>query len=139
VPPHNPGDHPRSKRLTLGIFLVVGVLTAAIYYGLLALFLETFHVEYHVAVSFAYLTSSSFQFLMNRIVTFNASHTSAVPQTAKFVATAGVNYAVTLTVVTAGVEWIGVNPYWSVLLALSITTPLGFILSKKWVFGPNSP
>jgi Predicted membrane protein len=118
---------------------VVGGLTAAIYYGLLALFLEILHLEYHIAVTGAYITSISFQFLTNRTVTFTATHGSAFPQAMKFLATAGINYVVTLAVVTAGVELLGVNPYWSVLLALSITTPLGFVLSRKWVFNPTSP
>lgn len=136
------GDHldnrVRSERATPGIFLLVGGLTAVIYYGLLALFLENAHLEYHVAVTCGYLTAISFQFLANRIVTFDASHIAAVPQAMKFLATAGINYVVTLAVVTAGVELLGVSPYWSVLLALSITTPLGFLLSRKWVFSPSS-
>jgi putative flippase GtrA len=124
----------RSKLTTAGIFIAGGGLTAAIYYALLAVLLGKARLEYHLAITVAYLTAITFQFLINRIVTFRAAGAPVFPQAARYLATAGINYLATLAVATVAVELIGLNAYWGALLALLVTTPLNFILSKKWVF-----
>jgi putative flippase GtrA len=129
-------DHRSIRRnsLTVGIFLLVGAVTATLYFALLAFLLEVVRTEYRVAVSVSYIIVNIFQFFSNRILTFKAAREPKIDQMVRYLVALALNYLITLAVVTSGVEILRLTPYWSVLIALLITTPVGFILSRNWVF-----
>lgn len=116
-------------------FLLVGGITAGVNFGLLAIALEVLRLEYRLSVSVAYAGALSFQFLANRGVTFKAARGDPRVQLVRFLLLAGANYLLTLAMVTIGVGLFGISVYAAVFVSLLITTPLGFVLSKRWVFG----
>lgn len=86
----------------------------------------------------AYAGALSFQFFANRRVTFKAAEGDPRVQLFRFLIIAGANYLLTLTLVTIGVGLFGISMYAAVFASLLITTPLGFVLSKRWVFDCHS-
>lgn len=96
--------------------------------------LEIIRLGYHLAVTIAYTAAIAVSFLANRTLTFKARGGRAAAQLIRFLVCAGLNYLLTLAIVTLGVEVINLNAYWSVLISLLITTPVGFVLFRNWVF-----
>ncbi len=120
------------------LFLFVGGITAAIYFGLLAVFLEFLHFDYRVSVSIAYIVAVSFHFFANRQLTFRANHESPFQQVVRYLPMAALNYLLTVVIVTASVEMLEFSPYVGVVAAIVVTTGLGFFTYKAWVFRKES-
>lgn len=116
------------------IFLLAGGLTALLYIGSLIFFLEILTLNYHVGVSIAYLMAISFHFTMSRWATFRAHDYNFIPQMIRYLAFAGFNYLLTLAVAWLCVEILRTTPYIGVVVAAIVTTGMGFIISKNWIF-----
>ena len=123
-----------SHRRSIGAFLVVGAITAAIYYALTGILWGLLGAHYLAAVSVAYVSAVAFHFLANRRVTFDASRDSARRQLPRYVALAAFNYLVTLLVVDFAVRFAGLHVYVGATLAILATLATGYVGMRRWVF-----
>lgn len=115
-------------------FLVIGSLTAFIYFSLLSLFIEMMRLNYRLAVTFAFIFACGFQFFANRKYTFKAIEKNAAKQLVRYLLWVILSYLITLGTVTLAHEVYKINAYLSVLIALIFTTNLGFLLSQRWIY-----
>jgi putative flippase GtrA len=115
-------------------FGLVGAATAAIYFLVLAFHLEVLGVNYHWAVSVAYLVSVAFQFIANKYFTFQSKSQSVLAQLSKYLMLLLVNYAVTIFVVRFVVEKLGLSAYHGVLASIPLIMVIGYVLSRHWIF-----
>lgn len=122
------------KHLSLVSFLFVGGVTAFLYFGLLALFLEVIKLEYRLGVSIAYALAVTFHFFSNRHFTFRSGKGRVLPQVARYLVVAAVNYLLTLAVVYLAVSVLHSNAYVGVALSIITTVAIGYLGSKLWVF-----
>jgi putative flippase GtrA len=119
---------------SLASFLLVGGVTAGLYFGLLALFLEVIGLDYKLGVSAAYLLAISFHFFSNRHLTFRSGHARIVPQVVRYLIVAFVNYLLTLGVVFVVVDRLRSSAYVGVMASILLTLVFGYAGSKIWVF-----
>lgn len=119
---------------TFLLFLFVGGITAVIYFGLLAVFLDILSVDYRAGVSVAYITAVSFHFFANRRLTFRANHEKPFQQIVRYLPMVTLNYILTVAIVTASVEMLRLSPYVGAAAGIVVTTGIGFFISKAWVF-----
>lgn len=122
------------ERYSLVVYLLVGCLTAAIYFSLFALLWQVLGVNYKLAVSVTYMLSVLFHFTMNRRFTFKAHGKDLVQQLLRYACMITINYFVTLAVMYLVVEILQVTPYAGVLLAIFVNVNTNFIMSRFWVF-----
>jgi putative flippase GtrA len=120
-------------------FLIVGAVTAALYFGILAALVEGLALDYRVAVSIGYAIAVCFHFLANRRFTFRAHGSGVGPQLIRYAILLVVNYLLTLGVITCAVELLGWSPFLGALLGLVATTLIGFLLAHRWVFRDAGP
>lgn len=123
-----------SNRRAILTFGIIGAFTALIYFLLFAVMWEMFHINYKIAVTFSYIGSILFHFLMNRNVTFQSTKKSILPQVTRYTLMAAVNYLITIIVVELSVKAFFLSPYVGVLIAVGITVVSGYLMSKVWVF-----
>lgn len=115
-------------------FILVGLLTAGIYFSLFALLWQLLNLDYKIAVSIAYITAILFYFFFNRKFTFK-NHTHSIrEQFSKFIIMAFINYLATLAVIHIVMELLKLPPYFGMVIALGITTILSYLIAKFWVF-----
>ena len=117
-------------------FLLVGGITAALYYSLIYILYGLLQVHYLTAVSVAYVPSVIFHFLVNRNVTFGEKHGDPKGQFIKYVFLAALNYVVNFAVVVVSVEYLVLNVYLGAALAIFATVTIGYFGMKRWVFSP---
>lgn len=115
-------------------FGTVGAATAVLYFGLLALFLHYWRMDYRFAVTIAYIISVGFHFLSNRRFTFDAQQHSAFVQLARYLILVGLSYVLTISIVAFVVERMKVDVMWAVAAAVAATTVIGFLASRYWIF-----
>ena len=115
-------------------FLLIGGITAAIYFALLTVFLEILRFDYRAGVSIAYIVAVSFHFFGNRQLTFRANHENLLQQVVRYLPMVALNYLLTVVIVTVSVEILGLSPYVGAAVGIVATTGLGFFISKAWVF-----
>jgi putative flippase GtrA len=126
--------HKKENFRSLLSFLLVGGITAGLYFGLLALFLEVIRLDYKLGVSAAYLLAITFHFFSNRHLTFRSGHARIGPQVIRYLVVAFVNYLLTLAVVFVVVDGLRSNAYVGVMLSILCTVAFGYAASKIWVF-----
>jgi putative flippase GtrA len=113
-------------------FLLVGGLSFALDLGLLVLLHESFGVELWIATPAAFLVSLVFNFLLQRIFTFQATNSRGV-SAVKYVLLVVVNILVSDFIVTGfdALEW----PYMLGKAASTIlTTVWNYLLYRHWIF-----
>ena len=115
-------------------FILVGAVTAAIYFMLAAFLLEVIRLDYRIGVTASYLVAAGFHFFMNRHITFQSSGRDLFSQALRYAAIALLNYLITLATVVIVVEMVGVNPYIGVALSIVITVVFGYLACRVWVF-----
>ena len=116
------------------VYLVVGALAAVLYFGLFALTVEIFDIDYRVGISVAYLLAVSFHFLANRKFTFHNSDDHVIHQWFRYLGILVINYLITLGVVSFFVSRLGFSSYFSIALSIVITVSVGFFASRFWIF-----
>lgn len=113
-------------------FLLVGGLSFALDLGILALLHEVFGVALWVATPIAFVVSLVFNFLLQRIFTFQATNNGSI-SAAKYILLVIVNIAVSDLVVT-GFDALG----WSYIVgkttATVMTTTWNYFLYHHWIF-----
>ncbi len=115
-------------------FVLVGALTAAVYFGVFALLYDLNDVRYQLAISSGYACGVAFHFFANRHLTFKNAGGGISKQLAKYAVVVCVNYIVTLFVAGFVVESLGLSPYLGVMAAVAATTLVGYALFASWVF-----
>lgn len=118
-------------------YLVVGGLTAFIYFGFIALSVEILKLDYRVGVSVAYVLAVSFHFVVNRKFTFRAADQRIIQQSIRYFGVLVINYLITIGVVWFFVGRLGVTPYLGAAMSIVVTVGVGYFASKFWVFRTN--
>jgi putative flippase GtrA len=124
------GTHKRS----IAIFLMVGMLTAAVYFFVFSILWKLLNIDYRVSVSIAYVLSVTFQFFTNRKVTFKSHGNNLFRQMLKYVVMLALNYIITITVVEFTVRFLLLSPYLGVVFSVGITVITGYLLSRLWIY-----
>lgn len=116
------------------VYLIVGGLTAGIYFGFIALGVEILELDYRIAVSAAYAIAVSFHFLANRKFTFRVADNRVIRQSIRYMSVLMMNYLITISVVSLLVGKHGVSTYLSAAVSIMVTVGIGYLASKFWVF-----
>jgi putative flippase GtrA len=122
------------EKNTLIIFVVIGALTAIIYFSLFNLFFQKFKLNYKISFSIAYILSIGFYFFTNRKYSFQEHKSKLQPQLVKYIAMIGINYLITLLILQIIVKILLLSPVFGLVLAAGITFLISYILSRFWVF-----
>lgn len=115
-------------------YLVVGGLTALIYFGFIALSIEVFELDYRIGVSIAYVLAVSFHFVANRKFTFRVVDNRIIHQSIRYLGVLLINYLITIGVVSFFVDRVGISTYLSAAISIVVTVGVGYFASKFWVF-----
>jgi putative flippase GtrA len=88
----------------------------------------------------AYLVSNAAMYLGNRYFTFELAHDGTVGAYLRYVVVGAVVAALTVLLLAAFVEGLGLDPRTAQALALALLVPLSFLLSKRFAFrlGPDA-
>ena len=116
------------------MFFFAGLITAILYFSAIAITLDFFHFHYGVAVTVAYTVAALFQFLFNQKVSFDPSESPIVHQMSKYVGMIFINYLTTMLVLRIFVNHMGGTPYVGAMIGLFITTPMGYVMFRYWVY-----
>lgn len=121
-------------------FLVVGVVSFAIDYGLLLILHDAFGVQLNVATTIAYLTGLVVNFTLNKVWTFSAP--KGARQSAKQAFQYGVlvvfNLLATNVIVSAAAAG-GVGPELSKPLATAAIMILNYVVYQRIIFRERPP
>lgn len=115
-------------------FVLVGLITATIYFGLFGVLWKHFELNYQIAITIAYVFAVIFYFLFNRHFTFRSTVSAMNLQFIKFLFMLAFNYLMTLTIVHISVEQLSVPPYAGMVLSIGIMTLINYSIAKFWVF-----
>jgi len=121
------------KLITFFKFGLVGALTAIIYFLIMLLLNNIFRVYYIIALSIAYLISTTFHYYANKNFTFKSIN-GGYFQVIKYLVMWIINYLITLLIVSYCVEKLNLMPFLGVCFSVLVTVGIGFTLSKLWVF-----
>jgi putative flippase GtrA len=119
---------------SFGSYLVVGGITALIYFGIIALSEEFLGIDYRIGVSIAYIAAVMFHFFANRKFTFSCVDGRLIHQGVRYLGVLLLNYVVTLGVVSFFVDTLGGVTYLGALFAIGITVIIGYFALKFWIF-----
>src|SRR3990167_3097455 len=111
---------------TLFFYCLTGSLSAIVYFLFFGVLWQTFHINYKIAVSIAYIMSAFVNFTMNRKVTFKHHGKNIHRQL--------INYLITMLVVHIVVVDINLSPYFGVVVGVAVTILSGYLMAKSWVF-----
>jgi putative flippase GtrA len=115
-------------------YLIVGGLTAIVYFGFFALSIDIFNLDYRIGMSIAYFLAVSFHFLANRKFTFRADNDRLFHQSIRYLCVLLINYLFTLGAMFLLVDGLGFSTYLSAALSVLVTVGIGYFASKFWVF-----
>ena len=127
-------EYRREKISTFMRFALIGGLTAILYFLVMWLSSSRLHLGYEIAVSVAYLISTTFHFLANKYFTFKSASEPSHMQLIKYGVMWIINYIITVAVVWLAVEKFAFSAYVGVCMAVVMTFMVGFILGQCWVF-----
>lgn len=114
-------------------FLLVGVLSTALQYGVYAALLQMPGWPAVVASMAGYLAGSVLSYALNYYLTFRSSraHGSAVP---RFYAMATAAFVLNAAIVAALVHGLGLNPWVGQVVATAACLVWNYAVSRNWVF-----
>jgi putative flippase GtrA len=115
-------------------YLVVGGLTALIYFGIMALSVEVFEFNYRVGVSVAYVLAVTFHFAANRKFTFRVVDKQIIHQSVRYFCVLLINYLITIGAVSFFVGEVGISTYLGASISIVVTVGIGYFASKFWIF-----
>jgi len=119
-------------------FLLVGIGTTCIYFGLFSLLWYKLHFNHVASVSIAYIVAACYQFLLNRKFTFNVNSLQMPAEIARYITLLIFNYIISLLLVKFSLA-VSNSPIAGLILSSVITPLTGFILFRYWVFKIKSP
>jgi putative flippase GtrA len=109
---------------TAGYFVSVGAFAALYALGL----------PYVAASIASYLIANALTYVGNRYFTFRLGHDRFWRAYATYIVAGLIVVGLVVVVLAALVEGLGVNPVIGQAIALAVTTPVAFILFKRWTF-----
>ena len=115
-------------------FAMVGMSTAAIFFLVMWLVDVVFKVNYQLAISLAYIFSTTFHFFMNRYFTFGAMAEKPNQQVFRYLIMWMINYLIIMMVVSVCVERFFLSTYTGVCVSTVFSVSVGYILARFWVF-----
>jgi putative flippase GtrA len=123
---------------TFSSYVIIGFSTVIIYYTAFVILWRYFDLHYAVALTIAYLISTTFNFNANRSFTFSYHEGKWYFQLMKYLVVALVNYLVSLFVAHIVVEYLLLSPYIGGIVAIGMTVIMGYLLSKFWIYSPGT-
>jgi putative flippase GtrA len=123
----------KNKR-SIVTFLIVGLLSAFVYFASFTLLWKILAIHYNLAVSISYIFSIIFHFNANRYFTFRNREKKVLHHLIKYLIMVSFNYLVTLIIVNIVVEQFALSPYLGIVLSIGATMNTGYLLSRYWVF-----
>jgi len=124
----------KTHRKTATSFILVGFITAIIYFSIFSIIWKLLGINYKISVSIAYIITMLFHFTMNKKVTFKNHSTTINSQILRYIAMVSVNYLLTIVIVHIFVEILKTNPYTGIFFAVGGTVLSGYFLARFWVF-----
>lgn len=121
------------KKQELINFIICGLLSAAIYFTVLAFLIEVFNLDSLIAYSFSYIISSIFNFFYNKKITFK-SDKSTLLELIKYLIMLGISYTVGVYIIKILTINFGISIYISSIVSIALTTIFRFLVSKKVVY-----
>jgi len=115
-------------------FGIVGFVTAVIYFVIMWFGESVMALNYLLAISIAYIFSTTFHFFANRHFTFKAGDEEKFTQLIKYLILWIINYALTMLIVIICVERVHLSSYMGVCISVIATVSVGYFLSRYWVF-----
>jgi len=115
-------------------YFIVGAVTATVYFGAIALCLESLLFEYRLSVSIAYFIAVTFHFLANRKFTFAAQNRPVRSQIIRYIILLLVNYMMTFVLISFMVNQLDISHYKSAFVAIVATVTVGYLASKFLIF-----
>ena len=119
-------------RSTLTRYLIIGVISFGVDFGLLVGFREIVGVPIWVAASAGFWGSFLVNFLLNRYVTFDARGRAHV-QLLRYSTLVAINYLATVAIVT-GLAWLGVNYQLAKITCTGLVAVWTYLVYRLWVF-----
>ena len=117
----------------LFLYFLLGIAKTVVYFGLFALAQGVLQVSSSVAVSIAYSITAVFHFWVSRTVTFKVQHNKHWSQFFRYIVLLVLNYVITLMVVQGSLQ-ITSNPFIGLVVAVGVTSMIGYLMSKFWIF-----
>jgi putative flippase GtrA len=127
-------DKARKQLKLLAKYLWVGGLTTACYFLLFYLFWAQLKLPKLASVSIAYGLFLLMNFSAHRRFTFLAHGKKARAQVIRYLCLVSTSYLLTLLTVYLISDLCHFSAYTGVISACILTTIVGFIVSKKWVY-----
>ena len=115
-------------------YLVVGGLTAILYFMGIFLTTEIFLVNYRIGVSTSYFLAVIFHFFANRKYTFLVIGGNLKIQLLRHSTILLVNYLITFFVISFSVDIFGLSAYVGAFMSIVVTFAVGYLASKFWIF-----
>lgn len=117
-------------------FLGVGLATMLLYYLFLFLALDVAKLHELVGVSLAYAAAVGFHYNMNKYFTFSAKALPHHVAFRRYVMVMASNFLILLICVKLLSETFSVSAYLASFYSLTITTGVGFLASRYWIYKP---
>jgi putative flippase GtrA len=124
----------RLHRLSITLFLLVGICSICIYFLTFSLLWKYFGFHYQIAVTIAYFLTVVIHFTANRQVTFKSKDKKLTQQICRYSITTTINYFITLIIIHTSVKQLHYSPYIGIIAAISITLGFGFLMARFWIF-----
>jgi len=114
-------------------FLIVGISTFIINFGLVFLFDKFLYLNYRLSITIAYFLTLIAHFMLNRSFTFKIYHFDRA-HLIKYSILPIVNFFISFLTAIFVVETLDFPPYYSVFLATSISAVISYTFMKYVVF-----
>src|SRR4051794_39061564 len=122
--------------LQLARFALVGGSGYVVNLAVFAFAVHDLGIAYGVAAVLAFLLAVANNFAWNRAWTFSAQRGRKRAQAPRFLIVSVVTFGVTLLLLAALVEWIGLPEVPAQALSVAFGLPLNFVGQKLWSFRP---
>ncbi len=115
-------------------FIVVGVLSTIVNYGVFYVLLRGFDVSYLIASAAGFLSGVGVGYRLNKSWTYAHQGRSSLALTMKYLAIYAVSLALGLAFLAELVNSLGLDARLANVLTIGLTTMTNFIGTKFWVF-----
>lgn len=118
----------------LALFLAIGCTSGLAYFMAIYILVDLGGLNYLVGVSIGYLAALASHFFMNKTLLFGRGAKVSTRHLFRYLQLCILNYSLTLVSVFLAVEYVNTSHHLAVLCALLLTTPIGFLAMKVYVF-----
>lgn len=124
----------RAHRRQIARFALVGLSTFVLYIVLFRVLYGAMGFGYKIAISVAYFLTVCCHFILNRMFTFNVERRALGLHVGRYGLMLLLNYLITLAVVWAVVELLGMSPYLGAIASTAVSAMSSFLAMKHFVF-----